>query len=683
MSDSKPAPMKSRSRPLAPPIPPYRKLRVYSVDPGLATSLKSREIRETTLKIEWEENLGLGPTGEYLEVIDVDPASGLFYPPVNLNDAYILAMDGLSVSEGNPQFHQQMVYAVSMNTIEIFERALGRASLWSPIDFRTLKKLRTSEEPKNWKDRAHWYLEAPAQELGYVQRLRIHPHALRQPNAFYSPEKKALLFGYFQATDKDPENIMPGSMTFGCLSFDVIAHETTHALLDGLHRRYTEPTNEDSLAFHEAFADIVALFQHFSLQDVVRSQIAKTRGDLKTNNLLGQLAVQFGQASGHYGALRNYITTQEGEEKWVLLQKTTEVHDRGAILVAAVFDAFLNIYAHRTADLVRIASEGSGILRPGELHPDLVNRLADEASKAAGHVLNICIRALDYCPPIDITFGEYLQAIITADCDLVPDDPMGYRAAFIEAFRRRGIYPRGIRTLSEESLRWSQPLPRHVELLQPALLKCIEVFGESMTNLARGNAEMPIREKLFRSSKVVQCMLHKIIEDLAKSFDKPDANPDGFLCLKQVLGIDLAPDASGKVPKFEVHSARALHRVGPDGQVKRDIVLEITQQTLYERLSDGQLVPTEYDDGPEPAPNTPAYYSKLLKMSRRMIFRGGATLLVDMETGKVRYSVIKSIPSGLRLKRQAEFIFGDHKGRSNNYFWSEEDEPFALIHSVE
>jgi hypothetical protein len=40
-------------------------------------------------------------------------------------------------------------------------------------------------------------------------------------------------------------------------------------------------------------------------------------------------------------------------------------------------------------------------------------RLANEAAKAARHVLNMCIRALDYCPPVDITFGEYLRGIIT------------------------------------------------------------------------------------------------------------------------------------------------------------------------------------------------------------------------------------------------------------------------------
>ena len=64
-------------------------------------------------------------------------------------------------------------------------------------------------------------------------------------------------------------------MVFTCLSHDIVAHETTHALLDGLHPRYQEPTNPDVLAFHEAFADIVAMFQHFTLPEVLRFEIAR------------------------------------------------------------------------------------------------------------------------------------------------------------------------------------------------------------------------------------------------------------------------------------------------------------------------------------------------------------------------------------------------------------------------
>jgi len=115
--------------------------------------------------------------------------------------------------------------------------------------------------------------------------------------------------------------------------------------------------------------------------------------------------------------------------KWELLEpdpraydELTEPHDRGALLVAAIFDAFLAIYRSRVADLIRLATGGSGVLAEGALPPDLANRLTREAAKSAQHVLTMCIRALDYCPPVDITFGDFLRAIITADTDLVVED---------------------------------------------------------------------------------------------------------------------------------------------------------------------------------------------------------------------------------------------------------------------
>ena len=82
-------------------------------------------------------------------------------------------------------------------------------------------------------------------------------------------------------------------MVFTCLSHDIVAHETTHALLDGLHRRFIEPSNVDVWALHEAFADLVALFQHFTYPEVLQHQLARTRGDLERQNRLAELAYQF------------------------------------------------------------------------------------------------------------------------------------------------------------------------------------------------------------------------------------------------------------------------------------------------------------------------------------------------------------------------------------------------------
>ena len=122
--------------------------------------------------------------------------------------------------------------------------------------------------------------------------------------------------------------------------------------------------------------------------------------------------------------------------------------------MAAVFGAFTKVYQARTRDLFRIATEGTGVLREGDIHPDLVGRLAEEAQRAADRALQMCIRAIDYCPAVGITFGSYLRAIITADYDMNPVDRQNWRLAFIESFREWGISPQGTRAMAEDSLLW-------------------------------------------------------------------------------------------------------------------------------------------------------------------------------------------------------------------------------------
>ena len=619
--------------------PPYMRLRAFAFDPLLSRRIETHEINEVTIRLPWEDSLKVGPVDDYLEVVDYDPASHAFYVPVNLGDKHLLAQDGLPPSEGNPQFHQQMVYAVARTTINHFEQALGRRALWSPrLD--ELKQLETERKAGKISKEDYEKTKAKLQKsVEFVERLRIYPHALRESNAFYSPVKKALLFGYFPASITHPGENLPGGMVFTCLSHDIVAHETTHALLDGLHRRFIEPTNEDVWALHEAFADIVALFQHFSYPEVLRNQIARTRGNLERQNLLGELAYQFGQAIGRYGALRTAITKEPKPEE---ILRTTEPHERGAILVAAVFEAFLTIYKWRIADLLRIATGGTGVIPAGELPPDLVERLAMEASKTAGHILHMCIRALDYVPPVDVTFGDYLRALITGDKDYVADDKWSYRLAVIEAFRRRGIYPNNVRNLSEESLLWHQPNEQE----QKAFRK---VLGgpRALRQLVPDWGSTTDRRRIYECCKEAQGRLHKRILDSHESgHDMPflvfDDTKDRRAYYRSLQGK----------PAIEVHSVRPASRVGLDGRTKTDLVVEITQRRrgYYDRKKQ------EEQDKREANWDPPDF-----------ILRGGCTLLIDPECGDVRYCIYKRIGPGA----SSSFSDGDDRLELQRRFLSE------------
>jgi hypothetical protein len=574
------------------PARQWRKLRGYAFDPILSQQFETAGINEIVFKVPWEK-LEPGPVGEYLEVIDYDPASKVFYEPVDLDADKIVGADGLDPDEGNPKFHQQFVYTIATMTIRNFEQALGRKVFWMRRD---------ETQPAG-----HWET--------FVPRLRVYPHAFRGANAFYSPDKIGLLFGYFPASADPTGAQLPGGIVFTCLSHDIVAHETTHSLLDTVLPKYMDSTNPDVLAFHEAFADIVALFQHFSFPEVLRHQIAKTRGDLASESLLGELAQQFGQATGMYGGLREAIGQLDDKGNWTRLEPdptaydtTDEPHARGSLLVAAVFDAFLSMYRERVTDLMRIATGGSGILPAGALSPDLVERLSGEAARTAQHLLGICIRALDYCPPVDITFGDYLRALITADVDLVPEDEHHYRVAIIEAFRRRGLYPRDLRTLSEQSLRW--PPGRELDIQGK---KAIALIANKLKPLVDRGLYRESRKATFEKWREFRRQLH---DDIVPKIDQKLLGN-----LEEITGLALDP--SKKVPRlekskagqyqFEVHSVRPVHRHGPGGEEIDDIVLSITQRR-----------PIDVD-------------------GVQLQFSGGCTLILDLKSLELRYAVRKSI----------------------------------------
>lgn len=653
--------------------PPFRKLKGYAFDPSLSLKIDTAAINQLTYKVIWED-VKNGPIGEYLEVIDFDPTTKLFYTPVDLNNEYILAQDGLEPSESNPMFHQQMVYAVAMTTIINFEKALGRKIIWSP------RQLQTPEFEE------------------YVDKLRIYPHALREANAYYSPHKKALLFGYFPASPANNTLHMPGSLVFTCLSHDIIAHEVTHAILDGMHYYYNEPTNPDVLAFHEAFADIVALFQHFTFPDVLKHQIAKTRGDLSSQNLLGELAQEFGAAIGSYGSLRDALGEIDKEtSKWKMrdanpldYSQTIEPHKRGSILVAAIFEAFLTIYKNRIADLLRIATDGSGILPQGELHPDLINRLSKEASKAASHVLTMCIRALDYCPPVDITFGEYLRAIVTADFDLLEEDSRNYRLAFIDAFRRRGIYPSGIRNLSEESLIYQKP-----QIKTPAkdgifaiLSKFLKEYRDEVYNLTNRRSIYQVSKKYLGGNSSTKG-LHQRLRTKAVSDSKLFETLTGLVFDNnnfQSLGIRTSNAYNG--PSFRVQNLRVVNRTGPNGNQINFIIFSIMQRA-------GVTIRNEEEKYSTYIPNEDAKSPE-----NSFEFWGGCTFIFDLNSLTLKYTIPKPLLDtsllsiDIRELHQERILTQydyqntqllDSQDEFNMYFGfgvrNQYMEPFAFLHS--
>lgn len=561
--------------------PERRALRIYALDPMLARAGDLRVTVEVPYRDVTRNERSF--RDDRLEVVDFDGATGKYYRAINLDDPRIAMQQGVEPSESDPQFHQQMVYAVASRVLENFDRALGR-------------RLRF------WGGR----------------RLRLMPHAFQGRNAYYDQHMDAVLFGYFPADEDDPGANLPGQPIFTCLSHDIVAHEVAHAALDRLHRYYREPTSPQVPALHEAFADIVAVFQRFTLVDVVREIVRSTRGEiLGQPNPLLDIGAQFGAAAGLGAALRSVNDPPDAKA----FARTIEPHALGRILVAAVFEGFIRTYARRTADLVRLATGGSGRLPDGALHPDLVNRLAAECVRIAQTTLTMCIRATDYLPPVDPTFSDFLRAMVTADFELNRTDESGLRASMIEAFRVRGIRPTAVGSLAVESLlleaRDSEPDRDLAEIIVPLVTMGAEEMSRGVATPRSPEREARRRQKIDRVHSPKDWIMQQQI-DLARSEseetteqDEPD---DRWRDLAIKLGRwarrnaeSIGLDTSYPIQVAGIHP---VHRVAAGGELLVEMVAQLVQsQKTNEDL--GGLTP-----------------------------RAGVTMVASLD-GRIRYAVGK------------------------------------------
>jgi hypothetical protein len=309
--------------------------------------------------------------------------------------------------------------------------------------------------------------------------------------------------------------------------------------------------------------------------------------------------------------------------------------------VAAVFDAFFVTYQRRIKDLVRIATGGTGQLPAGDLHPDLINRIAAEASATAQSILTMCIRAFEYLPPVDITFGDYLRALVTADFELSPADENGERAAMIEAFRMRGIYPDNVASLAEESLIWESAGDKEYEPLNRELVGQLAVGAKLLGS--------PVNRAPFMAppSQIKAAKFHNV------AYNPADPNHDEYgidivrpvkeelhqYAARNAAKLGLSPDR-----KISVRGFHPAFRVGSDGQLLIEIVAQFAQRANKDEV--------ERKHGRGKLGGVP--------------LRGGTTVIASAE-GKIRYVISKPLTSpklradqrkhaSERLERQLNFV---------------------------
>lgn len=383
------------------PVSEIVKLKYMDTDPGHALP------GAKTLMQGWEykpaEPLLDGPVSRRVAVIDFDPETGRVMP-----GARFVAPKGKSpgryeVKDENDyeaeDFKQVSVFSAVLRMMSIFETpdVLGRDLTWA-FD---------------------------------GAQLLVVPRAGKMANAFYHRASRSLQFFFVD----DPD--APGKLVYTCLSPDIVAHETTHAILDGIAPDLYNASSPQSLAMHEAVADLGAVMLAVRTKRLSEQVLNETKGDIRKAEAFNTIAQQFGAALYGPGRplrdLNNDVQMPDPGDS-----ARTEPHELSTVLTGALYALLVNEFEGEVD--AQIAALPAGSAKPTEAEKTEMRRAASGKAlfQASEKFKRIAFRALDYLPPGEIAFADYGRAMVAADIFSNPEDHEP--RDFIKAeFKRRGI----------------------------------------------------------------------------------------------------------------------------------------------------------------------------------------------------------------------------------------------------
>jgi hypothetical protein len=344
-----------------------------------------------------------GPVTRRVAVLDFDEKSGALLPGVpyerpkgkNKLGSYKLAPDSKRPDITTRAFNRVSVFATVLRTLQMFEKddVLGRE--------------------------VRWAFQAP--------QLLVIPRAGQQENAYYERNSHSLQFFYFPSNKNEKE------MIYTSLARDIVAHETGHAILDGIAPHLWSAITPQSRALHEAFGDLTALLVSIDSPELRQAVLKKTRGSIRESTHFSAVAEEFGMEQGR-GALRNLY------DKNLVMGPDirSEEHDLCRVLTAALYSVLMQMHDDRK----KKESSASG--------KDDFEVSGKALFVVAARFCRMIIRAADYLPPGEISFADFGRAIIAPDQAAYPDDDDKQERDWLcQEFVRRRIVS-GLQSLAVE-----------------------------------------------------------------------------------------------------------------------------------------------------------------------------------------------------------------------------------------
>lgn len=345
-----------------------------------------------------------GPVTRRLAILDFDDDTGALRPGVPFVAAFepdkpsgyaIVDADDLMADD----FLRVNVFTTALSTLYMFEEkdVLGREVAWA---------------------------------FGAPQLLVI-PRAGEWANAFYQRESHSLQFFYF------PSVRARANTVFTALSQDIIAHETAHAILDGIAPDLYNSLTPQSLALHEAVADLTALLTGLRSRRLREQLLEQTGGSISGRNALSSMAEQFGlerDVTGRARDLRSLWNERNLDPDDDTLDELNrrnqatraEPHLLSEVLSGALYRVFARLHdeykSRRAAEknITEFSASGFALFVARE------------------HFKRLALRSLDYLPPGEISFADYGRAILASDQASYEKQSLG-RDELVAEFVRRHI----------------------------------------------------------------------------------------------------------------------------------------------------------------------------------------------------------------------------------------------------
>jgi hypothetical protein len=334
-----------------------------------------------------------GPVTPRVAVVDLDPDTeelqpGAVFVPPRRNQTlgkYDVASDDIYA----PHFIQTSVFATVLRTMYMYEESdtLGRKVAWA---------------------------------FGGPQLLVI-PRAGWWPNAFYERRSRSLQFFSFRAR---------GKLVHTSLSRDIVAHETAHALIDGIDPDLYDALDPQALALHEGIADLTAVLIAFRSGRLRRAVLDETNGSIEKSTRFSSIGEEFGRAidpSGAVGWLRNLLDGSKLDPTASPADEPEE-HVLSQVVTGALYKLMVDLHRDYKNRLS---------VRRGESKFAVSGRALFGASEQFKRMI---LRGIDYLPPGEVTFADYGRAILAADQGSFADDT--WRQYLRQELVRRGIVKR-------------------------------------------------------------------------------------------------------------------------------------------------------------------------------------------------------------------------------------------------